>query len=291
MPAVTVSFGVNIDASNNLEVYGQSADVANNPIYPSETLSVNVLYDLSAVPVSIFEFKEPGSINDIVGRVRTVDKSALTGPFVRELQALLEGKFRCDEAVPYSTYVDPSGGAAAQQFSHAVNYEAENFGRVALGTYAKYLFGHPQATAAISNDTEFKRGMLSQNLTTGVWEHDTDADNVFIGALGVPFDVTPTGTSAKLATRLVKEILTANTATAIAKAVIGQDASRAMGHDNNEYDPDAYQYLKFEAGDKIILSITLTQPVIFVGGGQQVSDGDLLANHTSTQYDLVITLA
>jgi hypothetical protein len=74
--------------------------------------------------------------------------------------------------------------------------------------------------------------------------------------------------------------------------VLGQDASRAMGQDNNALVPGVRQELLFMAGDKIYMNIRLKQPGVTVtNNGQKTSPAaELFANGGDLTYCLEITL-
>ncbi len=143
-----------------------------------------------------------------------------------DLKSVLSGVFDASGAIPFASYSSDY---------HAV----PNFGYVALGSYAHSLFGHIQATAAIDNDQEFVAKMIGDG--TG------DA-----------------GLNKKLAAAIYA--LSDAKCTAIAKQVIGQDASRAKAEDNDLNSPNYYQALEFKAGDVVYMSITLERPGVSVSG-------------------------
>ena len=115
-------------------------------------------------------------------------------------------------------------------------------------------------------------------------------------------------TNANLAARLVKTLITNNTSSSvtsnpgatsvanIVKQVIGQDASRARGEDNSKYLPDNKGLLRFYAGDKIYVAISLEMPTVSVSSGQLVNQNTLQPLYTpivtqKNKYNLKITLA
>jgi hypothetical protein len=93
----------------------------------------------------------------------------------------------------------------------------------------------------------------------------------------------------------VKQIATKTGAGALAivDQVLSQDASRAMGRDNNETSPFGKQALKFIAGDVIYMNIKLQKPEVFVGDGQQVTETTLENRFADAgeNYALKITLS
>jgi hypothetical protein len=186
----------------------------------------------------------------------------------------------------------------------------ENFGRVALGCYAHYIFGHAQATAAITNDVAFMRGMLSLDGS------DAYAHAAKVGDAGSEDPSTEwialsgTATDADLSRRLVGALLAANLAAGvpivsdqseasastkvvdIVKQVIGRDASRATDEDNNKYDVNKHGLLRFYANDVVYVNIKLVKPVVNGASGQLVADATLEDLYsTEENYSIRITLA
>jgi hypothetical protein len=152
------------------------------------------------------------------------------------LQNVLKGQmdaFEGSSAVA-SPFNDAKYNTNAEQYR-----KHSDFGRLALAAYAHYLFGHQAATAAITNDEAFMRGILSTD-ASGAWTKSTTG-NVST------WSVTQTVTDANIALNLAKLIVTksetqnrylnvaADSASLanIVRQVIGQDASRAMDQDNN----------------------------------------------------------
>jgi hypothetical protein len=307
---IVVNLDVLVDASGNINVFGATAPVVSNVIVAQTTLPVNTLYDASGTynvetPVgvanSLFEFWEPSSaigtrqatkcVYDVAsGKLR--DYTSMTQNFVRKLQIVLEGSFDCSASTPFN---DP-------KYSGNENYTSQpNFGRLALSSYSHYLFGHVAATSAVTNDQAFMNAMLSQSLTDGSGNPMYKFKVAKVGGLADGSQWVPgtigTAADADLARLLVGAIVNKNDSAilAIVEQVLGQDASRAMDQDNNQLAPDVRQPLKFIQGDVIYMNIRLKQPIVSVGGGQQVSSGTLQGKfpsdpHTETNYTLKITL-
>jgi hypothetical protein len=300
---IEVNLNVEIDANGTINVLGTPAPVVNNVIVAGQMLPVRALYDASGFSRNseggaengLFEFWEPST--DIGSRSATLAKVAgdfqlLTKKFVKDLQVVLENTFDCSAATPFDAPIYDGANASA--------YDTQaDFGRVALSTYAHYLFGHMAATSAITNDQTFMNRMLSKNLagdytsSSAVYKYAT-ASAVEGDASGVSW-VSPTigaASDADLARLLVGAILAKNDAAilAIVDQVIGQDASRARDQDNNELTPDVRQILKFIPGDVIYMRIKLVTPDVVVGAGQQVSEATLEAKYTETIFTLKITL-
>jgi hypothetical protein len=77
--------------------------------------------------------------------------------FVNGMERILCDQFDCSNANPFSDkkYKDASGNVIEQYTKQ------RDFGRVSLATLSHYLFGHIDATAAITNDVDFVESMLS----------------------------------------------------------------------------------------------------------------------------------
>jgi hypothetical protein len=298
---VIVNLDVLVDASGNINVFGATAPVVTNVIVAQTTLPVNTLYDASGVTNSnvlnsLFEFWEPSSALGTRSATKcttgTRDYTKMTGSLVKKMQMVLEGSFDCSAASPFS---DP-------KYNGNSNYTTQpDFGRLALSAYAHYLFGHVAATSAITNDKAFMEGILSQTVTDGsgnaIYKYKTES--VAGNANGSEWISGTIGTAsdADIARLIVGALVNKNDAAilAIVEQVLGQDASRTMDQDNNQLSPDVRQPLKFIQGDVIYLNIRLKQPVVSVGGGQQVSSGTLEGKypsdpHTETNYTLKVTL-
>jgi hypothetical protein len=303
--SIEINLNVEISANGELNVLGYSPTAPSNIVIATNTLPVDALYD-SASGVGLFEFWEPDNLNDIEAQLAStqtlggVQGYKITAKkLALGLQNVLIGELDAKSAEPFSTA--PKYGAANTQNGNRV---MTGFGRLALMAYAHYLMGHVQATAAITNDTDFMKGMLSLNSDTL-----TDYKYANIGnynASAAPWSTSGTPTDANLAARLVKALLDANTSSSlvsngaansvanIVNQVIGQDASRATDEDNNKYSPENHGLLRFYPDDIIYVSINLTTPVVNVGTGQLVSDEtlqDLYTNATGDKkYTLKITL-
>ena len=315
---IAVNFNVVIDASGNLEVFNAAAPIVSNVIVAEHTLPVNSLYDSNGNK-GLLELWEPvdaqgdikvqladtdltasGGIN-LVGAYQTMSKTLAAG-----LEEILCDKFDCSGAAPFSAYTN-----------NVEYYKQRDFGRVALATYAHHLFGHIDATAAITNDKAFVHSMLSINAagddeTAGgaaaraaAWTKSTTADVQ-------SWDVTSSSADANLALRLVKTIVAKglNGAGApitslvsagnpdslanIVSQVVGQDASRLMNMDNSQRTRDQHIVLRFYPGDVIYMNITLKAPNVSIGlTNQLVSKSALEAMYPSANnnFTMKITLA
>jgi hypothetical protein len=312
---VTVNLDVTVDANGNIQVLGAPAQSLPNVIVAGVTLPVNALYDASGASIpnnttsiknGLFEFWEPSgtvldpssidlSANNPLGQRQAAkattggrDFTRMTKKFVCDLQTVLEGSFDCSQADPFKNGI----------YNNNPNYTTQlGFGRLALSTYAHYLFGHVAATTAITNDQEFINAMLSR--TTGTGADATykygDANSIPLDASGADWPTTGAATDADLAVLLVGSILKKadSEILKIVNQVLGQDASRAMDEDNNELAPNIRQVLKFIAGDVIYMNIKLQSPVVTVGTGQQVQSSTLDGKYSESShqtYTLKITL-
>ncbi len=336
MPSpVIVNLNVNVDATGNIEVFGSAPDDQANVVVASQTLPVNALYDSTkngTMGAGLIEFWEPSAdLGNIYAKLADGSDFNINGAasykqtakvLASGLQRLLVDSLDASAASPFNKY----GGNA--------NYTTcSDFGRLALSTYAHYLFGHVDATAAITNDEAFMSSMLSLYSTDyvkdaqkdnpsgryGDWSKKSDVNSIDVDS----WSSTQTSSDANLAIALVKAILAKATsaplsatrstpaATAagavygsdtlanIVKQVIGQDASRAMGQDNNQLTPDVHQILRFEPGDTIYVSITLNTPVVTIlnGNTNQGAPADTkydkdvsAAGIQKEKYDIKITL-
>ena len=233
---VVVNLDVNTNATGTVQVFGQSQPTITNKVIASVPVPVADLF-VSGIS-SLIEFQ--GQDNDIAGRLESVWTTNEPGAASRKahlgasLQESLLGALDATDAAPFNTTV-----LGQPKYSAAGHKNYTSFGSLALGSYAHFLFGHVDATAAIDNDTTFISKMNGTNEVAG---------------------------EANLGAKLAALISTLSPAqcAAIAKQVIGQDASRAMGEDNDNSLPDGWQRLRFKAGDKIYVSVTLQAPTVTV---------------------------
>jgi hypothetical protein len=294
---VVVNLDVQVDTSGNLVVFGEQAPTVQNVITATVNLPVRALYDASGASNggllnSLFEFWEP---EESLGERRATlsgkdasgiplsnrDYTTMSKKFVCDLQAVLDGSFDCSGASPYDD----------QKYASTTVYNTQsNFGRLALSTYAHYLFGHVGATSAITNDQQFMDAILSK--VNGAYKYSSASD-VSGNSNGSQWTNTGSSADADLARQLVGSIITKNNEAilAIVNQVLGQDASRAMDQDNNALAPGVRHALKFIAGDTIFMNIKLITPSITVGNGQLVDDTTLQNKYTEETYMLKITLS
>jgi hypothetical protein len=178
---IEVNFNVAIDAESNITVLGEAAPSVTNVVIAEYELPVNALYDRVGSK-GLIEMWEP---SDEPGKIKVkfaeTDSSAFTGgenlsanggvwkETVRKLGRGLQ-----------KVLVNPLDASAAAPFSDAkyagvTAYTTQrDFGRLALGAFAHYMFGHVDATVAITNDTAFVKSMLS--LSTDAAAVDENAD-------------------------------------------------------------------------------------------------------------------
>jgi hypothetical protein len=267
---VTVNLSVEIDASGSLTVFGQDAPIITNKVVCATTLPVRALYDASGssnngVLNSFFEFWEP---SDAIGTRKATlagkdgqeasegrDYTKLQKKLVMDLQSILDGEMDASGAIPFTGYT-----------SNVNYYTPNNFGRLALSSYAHYLFGHVAATAAITNDQAFMDAMLSKVNGSYKFASTNDVTDPAQTDSGSNSD-------ANLAMRLVKSIVTKDDTAilAIVEQVLGQDASRALNQDNNSLAPDVRQELMFMENDIIYINIRLKRPAVVVTNVSQQS--------------------
>ena len=232
MPNVTVNLDVTVDASGDLVVF------ANDPPEIGNTGGATVQIDASTFfkgnDDGLFRFQTRPSANGGNSSLYAERNNAFTGSesaLAAAIKSVLSGEFDVSEADPYNNYTNSD--------YHSV----PSFGHLALGSYAYYLFGHVQATAAIDNDISVINKLIGDG--TG---------------------------DAQLNKRLAQAIyaLSGDKLVQIVRAVLGQDATRTRKDDSTQAYPDNWQSLIFKPGDTIYVSIRLQPPSVLVSGtGQQ----------------------
>jgi hypothetical protein len=325
---VEVNFNVEIEADSKVQLFGETFTAPAGFIVAEHTLPVEALYDASGVKGLIEVYEPISAQGDIKCTLAHTDSSGNGGPnlsgayqvtakeLAKGLQTLLCDEFDCSGAVPFDNYT-----------SEVKYYKQRDFGRVALGSFAHYLFGHVDATAAITNDVAFVQNMLSINAagddeTAGGAAARYDAWTKSVTADLESWDYTSSATDANLALRLVEAIVkkgkTGNDVTAatflesavsdcsgnndpslanIVKQVIGQDSSRLNNEDGSERTKDQRQLLRFYAGDVIYVNIKVKKPTIEITQGYGGATGGSGANApaaslvSENSYPIKITLA
>ncbi len=267
MAPVKVDLNVSVDASGNVEVFGQAASAPRNIVVCDVNLPVTNLYN-DASGTGLIKFWEPSSAPGDISGTRVNYPAAAS--FSANLATIIAGDMDASGATPFN---------ALAYASTPAYYNHENFGRLALSAYAHYLFGHVAATAAITNDEAFIANM------NGSGANDAQLANKLAGALTTKDDAA---------------------ITEIVKQVIGQDAERAKDQDNNQLAPDVQQVLKFYPGDIIYMNINLKTPIVSVFNSLDVAQQSeplasaFAADQTNTSvgevvgeisYTLQITLA
>ncbi len=261
--AITVNLNVNVDASGNIEVFGQEGPTIINKVVASYTMPPACLYEMQDPAdnsgSSIFEFWEPSDALGTKKARRAVDKpryNQLLSYFGFQLAKVLTNSLNAIDADPFN---QPKYTSTQQYYTH------DTFGRLALSSYAHYLFGHVAATAAITNDTAFMTTMNAYSNTAA-------ADFVYNTSTSYNSDVATNNIAKRIVDKIAK--LTDAQVLEIVKQVIGQDASRAMGQDNSSLAPEVRQPLKFYNGDKIYVNVTLQQPTVSVLNNEVAQKGE-----------------
>jgi hypothetical protein len=243
---IIVNLRAAIDASAEVAVFGPSEERVSNVVWCDVSLNVAGLYDGSQN--AMFEFwetaAEPGAFNAQIATGRDASAVALT--FAQSLAAVLQGGMDASAANPFQNY-------GQRAYDHY-----DSFGDLALAYAAEGMFGHPSATAAITNDDEIINGFNS----------DTSASDGLNGET----PTAPTQTNQALAHRLAHALLhsSGTVATQIARQVLGQDASRATNEDNSERKFDEKAALRFYENDVVYVAITLNNFVASVGSASGV---------------------
>lgn len=316
---VTVNFNVTIDASGNINVFNAAAPIVTNVIVAEHTLLSTALYD-PARSIGLFELWEPSDAQgDIRVQLANTDCSEDGGlnfsgayqvsakELAIEIQTALCDSFDCSGVYPFSNY------NITQQY-----YKQRDFGRVALATYAHAMFGHVDATAAITNDKAFVEAMLSLSdkgdsevLSERVGAYHT-AKTTMLNTNVQTWSESSSPTDANLAIRLVKKLIskgldssrnpvsvsiTSNSANTLSIAniiaqVVGQDASRLMDEDNSERTLNKHMLVRFYPGDVIYMNIRLKTPNVSIGSlNQNVSKNSLEQMYTEQNFTIKFTLA
>lgn len=342
---VEVNLNIEIDAQGEIQILSEAFPTVSNVVVATETLPASALYDPEN-GAALFEFWEDADINGLKARLASSaiggdGLASFEGFYDKAAKRLASGleKALCGEMNGNAGSVaGPSGTKtfAAVPFNDSkyasveANYKVESFGRLALASYAHYMLGHVQATAAITNDKEFMKAMLSLASVDNVGADKTAterfADYAYAATVGDAATVSchdwtlagagaGTKTDADLARRLVRKIVDSNydaTATgdakyiqsdqatsmssalaaAIVKQVLGTDANRAVNADNSKYSPEKHGLLKFYAGDVIYVNIKLKTPDVVVSNNQQVADTAIEGRYTTEQsYTVRLVLA
>ena len=245
--AVKVDLRAAIDSSAGVTVFGPSEETLYNVVWCDLALDVSGLY--SDPSNALIEFWEPstdrGTISARIAKddVGETNRNAqnVAQLFAESMARVIKGGMDASAANPFQAYP----GTAYTKY--------DNFGELALSYAAEGMFGHPSATAAITNDAAIVSG----------FNNDASVSTL----------VTTTANAVQndqaLAQRLASVLFKSNedVATAIARSVLGQDATRMTNDDNSALQVDQKAALRFIAGDVVYVAITLKQFVATVGGG------------------------
>ena len=246
---VIVNLRVNIDLSGNVELFGASEEEVCNIIVPTLKLDVSGLF--ADESQCLIEFWEPsGARGTMLARVDNEGNGTkakeTSVAFAKSLAKVLRGAMDASAAAPFGSYAG------------FTSYE--NFGELVLSYAAEGMFGHPQATSAITNDVNIVNAFQNDSLS-----------NAYTGAAApVP---TKSNTEAladrAIAAQLAWALLNLDNATAlkIAQQVIGQDAGRATREDNSARSPDDKQSLRFYKDDVVYVAVTLKNFTHTMGAG------------------------
>jgi Flp pilus assembly pilin Flp len=328
---VTVNFEVEIAGNSNLSVFGSEAPIVSNVIVAERQMPVAALYD-AVNNKGLIELWEPSSDpeNIYVQLANSNFENNLSGAyevtakiFAKELQKILCDEFNCIGAAPFSDPKYSSSGTPITQYT-----KQRDFGRLALAVFAHYMFGHVDATAAITNDNAFVKNILSLNkagvdattaaatgtATDRYLAYDTtEIDGSNILSWAVTHSATDANLAKRLTVELIKKGLDLNSTIEVSKVndpvitaeedkkkklawivrqVVGQDATRLMNEDNSERTLNYHRLLRFYAGDMIYLNIKLAKPTVSVGSGQQsgITPTSLADSYQLQSYTIKITL-
>ena len=142
--AVKVSLRVDVDVSGTVDIFTGAGNTVNNVVVCSVPAAAIAFYQDASR--GILEYWEPSSDRGnilgaaIASSLRKSASGSTTNPGP-VLQASLQGSLDASAAPPFN------------QYAGASNYTTyAGVGELALALHAEYLFGHPQATAAIDND-------------------------------------------------------------------------------------------------------------------------------------------
>jgi hypothetical protein len=246
-------------ATQEVQIFTTPSTQLDNVVVCSQRLPHARLYSSSALK-GVFEFTEPSEgRTDISGYVSN-GSSVLNGTAIATpLTALATGL----QTVLTNSQTDSLNAATANPFAaysaiaDGTYSKYENLGELVLSLYASYLFGHPAATAGITNDT---------NLINHVNSADAGAN---------------VGTN--LATAINN--LTIAEATAIVKSVISQDPKRATDSANRVFSAGTgatHVPLYFQADDVIYVSITVLAPTVASSNAQGALGG--IATNAASRY-------
>jgi hypothetical protein len=244
---VKVNLQAVIDVSGNVQIFTVPSTSISDVVVCNYRMPKEALYggDLSGV----FEFVEPsgnrGAIRGHVSNRLLNNKSLFDGFNIAcsgELIADLDGAV----VLPaLAGGLDASGVNPFKKYRGIANNEYTTYdtlGDLVLSLYASYLFGHPGATAAITNDVALVN-YINGSLTT----------------------------DARVSARLTAAIgsLTNDQATTIVDSVLSQDPNRATNVANRQIHPitlENHVPLRFIRDDVVYVSVTVQAPTVTTTG-------------------------
>jgi hypothetical protein len=217
-------------------------------------VATNLFNDVSN---GVFEFTEPsGNRGDVSGFVSSnalrndsilngIDASGIDiADLATGIQACLTGSLDASGANPFNRY---AGVANGEYTTYA------SLGELVLSLYAAYLFGHPAATAGITND---------QALVNYI---NSDASGANVGT--------------NLATAINN--LTNDQATNIVRSVLSQDPNRAVNAPNRQFNALNGQHhvpLIFRTNDVVYVSVTVQAPTVTTLGASGAPSNSAAGN-------------
>ncbi len=306
---VTVNLNVGATAAGAISVFGESAPEPQEVIVAMQPLPLSVFYSANGgvdsttgidAATGMWRFKEPSTAPNT--RVAEVSKNELDAPGYSSLtiadgtNPLIEALHACftaGSAHPLDTRASEDVGAAVAQPFDADKYNANaedyrvypTIGALALALAAHEIFGHVQATAAISNDTDFVEHM------------DTNSNTEFLSGLaGGVYTAPEDAAGANIASQLAYAIanMSDSDALAIVESVIGQDAERAKNSDATVPSPDTWKVLEWKENDVVFVQLSLSLPEITSGTGQQFTPISAYAGNGTSgvyTYNIKMTLS
>ena len=231
---VRVNLEAVIDVSGQVQVFSVPSTTLDNVVVCSVNMPAAALYSGGH---GVFELTEPtqgrGDISGYVSNGSSILNGIAEVPIATlgsELQTVLIGQLNAVAANPFAQFSTIGGSASTSYTTY------ESLGELVLSLYAAYLFGHPAATAAISNDAALVAHI-----------NGTDAGQTRAGL--------------NLATAISN--LTQAEATNVARAVISQDPNRAVNAPNRVFsagDGATHIPLIFQPNDVVYVSITVQAP-------------------------------
>jgi hypothetical protein len=166
MPSVTVNLDINVNAQTAVEVFGQTpTPPTQNIVIADIMLPVNVFYNNEFDCLIYFQ----GQGDNIVaskGNFTTTEEQISNA-----INLLINGVMDGYQAFPFNE----------SQYYILPYTQYDNFGELALASYAHSLTGHVDATAAITNDDEITSlEMLKKfNIEKKIISNHMTSDEIF----------------------------------------------------------------------------------------------------------------